>query len=288
MMLVSVTSVPAKDWRGIFPLHSTRADVERLFGPPKPTKDRLVVNKGRWIYFMDQEEIHFVFAEGNFPGKIDCVAPLADGTILMIYVRPKTHPSIDSLQIDETKFRKFNPSPVPDPENLSFINEEDGLLIETFNGKVSRFIYTAAAADRPSCDGYYGNLERFVTPIACGMNFDTYGNIRFFDETARLDNFAIQLMNVDAYGYIVVYAGRKATVNEAQRRADRAKNYLVKVRDIESGRLYAVDGGYSEELIVRLYITPAGSEPPPLMPTVDPGKVEILSSKQPRSRRKGH
>jgi hypothetical protein len=288
MILVSVTSVAAKDWRGIFPLHSTRDDVEKLFGRPQPKKDRLVVNQGRWIYFLEQEEVHFVFAEGKLPVKGDCVVPIADGTILMIYVRPKTQPLMTSLQIDATKFRKFDPSPVPDPEYLSFINEEDGLLIHTLKGKVLEIIYAATASDRPLCPGFYGNLERFVTPIVCGLNFDSYGNLRFSDEASRLDNFAIQLTAEDANGYIVVYAGRKGMVNEAQQRADRAKTYLVRVRGLESERLYAVDGGYSEDFIVRLYVAPPGAEPPPLTPTVDARKVEILSGKQRRSRRKAH
>lgn len=38
-LFLSVTS-DAKDWRGIVPLHSTRADVENLLGePPPPPKD---------------------------------------------------------------------------------------------------------------------------------------------------------------------------------------------------------------------------------------------------------
>jgi hypothetical protein len=32
LALVSATAIHAKDWRGITPLHSTRADVDRLLG----------------------------------------------------------------------------------------------------------------------------------------------------------------------------------------------------------------------------------------------------------------
>ena len=48
--------------------------------------------------------------------------------------------------------------------------------------------------------------------FACRLGLDGYGNIRFLDEKARLDNFAIQLQNEPkTQGYIIVYAGQKAT-----------------------------------------------------------------------------
>ena len=34
VVLISINSAYAKSWRGLEPLHSTRADVERLFGRP--------------------------------------------------------------------------------------------------------------------------------------------------------------------------------------------------------------------------------------------------------------
>lgn len=283
LIVVSATSVAAKDWRDIVPLKSTRADVERIFGLPKATKDRLVVNNGRWIYFLDQEEVHFVFAVGESK----CVAPIAEGAILRIHVRPNIEPPVSSLDIDERKFRTFDPTPWGDPDDLAFINEEDGLLIKTWKGKVSEMIYVPSGSDRLSCPDFSGPyLEALFTPIICGLAFDTFGNIRFEDEKARLDNFAIQISNYKyAHGFIIVYAGRKATVNEAQRRANRAKNYMVKVRGIESERLYAVDGGYREDLEIKLYVGPVGAEPPGLAPTLDPAQVKIVFANR-RSRKR--
>lgn len=47
LVLLYTSSVAAKDWRGILPLHSTRADVEALLGPPP---DRFqTLNPGRSI-----------------------------------------------------------------------------------------------------------------------------------------------------------------------------------------------------------------------------------------------
>ena len=53
--------------------------------------------------------------------------------------------------------------------------------------------------------------------MACHLGLDDYGDIRWSDEKARLDNFGIQLSNEkDSVGYIIVYAGQKATIGEAR------------------------------------------------------------------------
>ena len=95
-------------------------------------------------------------------------------------------------------------------------------------------------------------------PLA--RKFDEYGNIRFNDEKARLDNFAIQLQNEPtAQGYIIGYGSCDA---EGQTRANRAKDYLVNTRGIDGGRLVVVDGGCLPELLVQLWVAPQGAVAP--------------------------
>jgi hypothetical protein len=104
---------------------------------------------------------------------------------------------------------------------------------------------------------------------------DEYGNIKFNDEKARLDNYAIELQNdPTAQGYLVCYGGRTGRTGEAQRRCDRAKNYLVSTRGLDSSRIVTVDGGYREELTVELWVVPSGANPPAASPTVDPSEVK--------------
>lgn len=123
-----------------------------------------------------------------------------------------------------------------------------------------------------------------VIAVPLPTKFDEYGNIRFNDEKARLDNYAIQLQNSPgSQGYIIAYGGRRGAAGEAQARADRAKNYLVNTRGIEAGRLVTVDGGYKEELTVELWIVPTGANPPTASPTVDASEVQIV---KPRARRR--
>lgn len=90
--------------------------------------------------------------------------------------------------------------------------------------------------------------------------FDEYGNIRFNDEKARLDNFAIQLQNEPtAQGHIIGYG---SCGTEGQTRANRAKDYLVNTRGIDASRIVVVDGGCMPELKVELWIVPSGATPP--------------------------
>jgi hypothetical protein len=90
--------------------------------------------------------------------------------------------------------------------------------------------------------------------------FDEYGNIRFNDEKARLDNYAIQLQNEPtSQGYIIAFG---SCDTEGQTRGNRAKDYLVNTRGIDAGRLVVVDGGCMPELKVQLWIVPQGATPP--------------------------
>jgi hypothetical protein len=112
----------------------------------------------------------------------------------------------------------------------------------------------------PSC----GKTTSCTTPIKPRPNpnrkFDEYGNIRFNDEKARLDNFAIQLQNEPAStGYIVGYG---SCGTEGTTRANRAKDYLVNTRGIDAGRLMVVDGGCLPELLVQLWLSPQGNAAP--------------------------
>jgi hypothetical protein len=114
---------------------------------------------------------------------------------------------------------------------------------------------------------------------------DEYGNIKFNDEKARLDNYAIELQNdPTAQGYLVCYGGRTGRTGEAQRRCDRAKNYLVNTRGITGDRVVTVDGGYREELTVELWVVPSGANPPAASPTVDPSEVKPARAPRRRGR----
>jgi hypothetical protein len=289
LVLVSASTVVAKDWRGILPLHSTRADVEKLLGPPPPPPENraYTLHKGRSIYFLEEGEVYILFAGNEFLQLPNCDS-VAAGTVLSIRVTPKNKLSLSSMNLDEKAFRKFDASEPAGQGYEGFIDDKDGLVIRAFKGLVEEIVYLPYASDRERCSSYYENPENFVLRqvFVCGLPLDQYGNIRWDDEQARLDNLAIQLQLFEnTVGYIIAYAGRKATVAEAQIRANRARDYLIKVREVDPQRLKAIDGGYKDSLTVYLYVIPVGVEPP-IMPDVDPGQVQIIYEKKRRSPKK--
>jgi len=112
----------------------------------------------------------------------------------------------------------------------------------------------------PACSRTASCSTSVTAPQAPPTKFDEYGNIRFNDEKARLDNYAIQLQNQPgAQGYIIAYG---SCAGEAQARADRAKDYLVNTRGIDAGRIVTMDGGCRSDLSVELWIVPSGATPP--------------------------
>ena len=70
------------------------------------------------------------------------------------------------------------------------------------------------------------------------------GGVSWGDEKAQIDNFAIQIMHdPNLIGYILVYSGADSCRGEAQARALRIKNYMMKVRGIPWNRVMWKDGG---------------------------------------------
>jgi hypothetical protein len=112
----------------------------------------------------------------------------------------------------------------------------------------------------PSCSRTASCSTSVKAPNPPAVKFDEYGNIKFNDEKARLDNYAIQLQNQPgSQGYIIAYG---TCEGEAQARADRAKDYLVNTRGIDAGRLVTIDGGCAPDLLVQLWVVPTGATAP--------------------------
>ena len=112
----------------------------------------------------------------------------------------------------------------------------------------------------PSCSTTASCTTNVRPPKPVAVKFDEYGNIKFNDEKARLDNFAIQLQNQPgSTGTIIAYGSCEG---EAQARADRAKDYLVNTRGIEAGRITTIDGGCRADLAVQLWVVPTGADAP--------------------------
>ena len=64
------------------------------------------------------------------------------------------------------------------------------------------------------------------------------GGISWGDEKAQIDNFAIQITHDPNFiGYILIYSGEDSCRGEAEARAVRIKNYMIKVRGVPWNRV---------------------------------------------------
>lgn len=130
--------------------------------------------------------------------------------------------------------------------------------------------------------------------VICGSNalkanadsirkVDEYGDISFTEEKRRLAALAAELRTeADYVGYIIVYAGRRSCRHQADLRAARAKNFLVRKLKFPTDRIITIDGGYREELAVELYAFPHTAPAPYASPTVHHSEVEITGECEPK------
>lgn len=140
-LLPGTVFTQSKGWRGIAPLHSTRADVERLLGPPiDPDKEYVSVHK------LENEVVFIVYASGP-PCGMDAqrMWKVPRGTVVSITTSPKTKIRFSELQIDENKYRKTDGGHVPG--YTYYINEEDGLKFEVIKDEVASITYFPSAKD---------------------------------------------------------------------------------------------------------------------------------------------
>jgi hypothetical protein len=274
MMLISSSISFAQGWRGIVPLHSTCIDVKRVLGVAKCEPS---------IYYLEDEIVNINFSEKpcheKWPYEKWNVPP---GVVTSISVRLKKQPPLANLGIDITNYKK-----VPDEYSTGghiYYNEEKGVAITAdADGKVLEISYQPTAKDSyrhcPYTSGQWSGVGKRVegTPA----KIDEYSDIDFSKEKEHLDKLAHQLSQSgpNALGYIIAYSGRRAHVGEAQARADRAKDYLVKRYNIEAGRLVTVDGGYREKRTVEIWFGFRGMTAPNGEPTVHPKEVRIIGGR---------
>ena len=113
------------------------------------------------------------------------------------------------------------------------------------------------------CNGSASITTQVKAGFICGLPLDSFGDIKFEDEKARLDNFAIQLSNEpQVTGYILMSAGQTTFKNEAKQRLARAKSYLVNVREIDPNRVVTLDCGFTTDLTITFHLYRFGTTPP--------------------------
>lgn len=120
-MLTMVGLSQDEGWCGIVPLHSTRADVERVLG--SPTKSRGVAS----TYDTKRERVLIFYSAGPCKKGVSDEWNVPPGTVVSITVHPNAKLAVDSLQLDKTQYRRER-----DPHAdmiVYYVNKEKGIRI---------------------------------------------------------------------------------------------------------------------------------------------------------------
>jgi hypothetical protein len=253
-LLSTVVMSRAQGWRGIVPLHSTRAEVEALIGPPMQPNGR--------TYDLKDERVNVVYSEGACDNnKVEWNVP--PDTVIGITIYPQKKLLISDLRTDLNKFEKLiNPH---NPDSVSYNNKKEGIALGTkSNGEVVVIEYFSAARDSHlRCPQFVPN--QLSNDEMAYFKFDEYSTLPFSDEKARLDNFAVRLLREPGMkGYIIVFPGQGMPSGAAQARAKRAKDYLVKARGVDAVRIVTIKGARREKFEVELYALPGSISFPTL------------------------
>jgi hypothetical protein len=263
-----------KAWKGIVPLHSTHADVDKLLG--RPTLE----DSG---YEVDGERVQITYSAHGCEEGLPSGWNVPPNTVVSISVSSTKDLKLADVLVSGKKYDQIY---AVHTTHVAYVDVQEGVRYATLDGSLLDITYFGTEADdkKLRCGEY-----RYAAPVPTGAKnkfeqvpYDSYGKIPFEDAEARLDNFMVQLATMNEgtphyRGFIIVYAGRSAQAAEASTIAACSKNYLVKVREADSETIVAADGGYRDEFTVELYIIPNDAYPPMMMPTVSPKKVEILS-----------
>jgi len=137
LILLSIAHPQVNSWKGIVPLHSTRMDVEKILGAPRPNSKGLDAS----TYETSSERVFVLYSTGpcNATPSNGWNAPR--GTVIEVSVEPNVKPKISGFNLDPNKFEKKQ-----DPEVLDYTNytdDENGISItvNTVEGVVVRTSY---------------------------------------------------------------------------------------------------------------------------------------------------
>jgi len=93
-LLALVSQPPAGGWRGIAPLRSTRADVERLLGRPESESGSVYVTEGERV------SVTYSLRPCDYGWQVP------PGTVVSFFVHPKQPPTLADLKLDEKKYER--------------------------------------------------------------------------------------------------------------------------------------------------------------------------------------
>jgi hypothetical protein len=277
---VSAGIALGQGWRGIVPLHSTRADVERLIGAPTESNGI--------TYDLKTERVSIYYSSSACVKGWPHGWNVPPGVVINIVVFPQVKLTLAQLGINVTGFAKSTNARIGITD---YTNEHDGVSIGVrANGDVEVIQYQPSAKDKGLlCPDALAREREIKTGAASNLApLLYYFDVTPKEEAVRLEFFADQLKKYppESMVYIIGYGGRDACANEGINRANRARAYLLqRPQQVAGRRIITVDGGRNSSVWVELYIVPTGGPRPLSTPDIHP---ELAKNKNCLSTAKGN
>ena len=143
MALMAPNPALAESWRGIMPLRSTRADVERLLGPP--STDRSTTT----FYEFERERVSFDYSEEPCGATWGGRWNVPRGTVISIWVTPRPNQlRLSDLRLDVSRFKRERDNELQ--YIVNYIDEEAGISYQvdtSADNEVTLIKYFPAARD---------------------------------------------------------------------------------------------------------------------------------------------
>jgi hypothetical protein len=139
-------------WRGVIPLQSTRADVERILGKPESSE------RDKSSYRLGKDRVRVRFSVGAAES-LDCLRALPEGTVVYVRVVPKR-------AARETVTRRLFPNLQPLSRDTKrdgvYADVAAGVAVAISGGRARWVVFLGSAGFRDPCLGLY---HRFILGI---------------------------------------------------------------------------------------------------------------------------
>lgn len=257
----------SNSWNNLTPLHSTRADVEKLLGKPKEDK------YGCCQYKTEKETVSVSYINKICENGWN-VLP---NTVLSISFSPDSDAkTIEALNLDKSKFSIR----VDDTLRATLTNADEGIsysfsdVAHSFTQKLDYITYIPKKSDNYlRCDGFppYSPDSQYYPIYQSSFYRPELSKKEDLDRIFALsDSFIIDLLNgkETLRGYIIIYFDNKLSLKEYKNRFDKLKEYIYKKRKVSFELFTLIEGGLVEYSTIEIYILGKDQKPPTPNPTL--------------------
>lgn len=137
LILYSFLCCQPNEWKGILPLKSTRANVEKILG--KPTPDSLA--KYAAEYKTKDEKVFVLYSSGSCHDKSNNGWDIPEQIVIGISVSPNVRQKFSDFKFDESGFDKSQDSDTLD--YVFYTNKENGttIQVDTTDDTITKISY---------------------------------------------------------------------------------------------------------------------------------------------------